>query len=718
LVKERYRFKRIPFFAFAACELKRSDQEKRKIEVKNWHIDVICSSFYSLFNSIFFEEIHMPTHQKLFDSVNDILREGNKVFVIPVFQRPYAWEDQHIQTLIDDIDTASQRKPKPFHYLSPIHVIEVEDSEQKEWKDYVDNANDDIIALNDSGFQTDTGSALKVYLVIDGQQRLTTLFSLLWGINTDRLTFDCGQKTIPRIILSPPDDHFSFRSSLGLPSKVPSISSRAQERLKICFSKSIDAKYKPFIDKGGLKLLLVELDAHYGLQAFQTQNDRGKLLTTLEKLKSLMMEYDLNINCGYVSKIHSGFGYAYYILDKSDCLVTEDDFIQLLSIIMRITSDTDCLWQSADNAYDVYFSKELKNPSQNSSTCQILDDWINTGDSIIQQIDHLDNMRTCKSNQVSCIMPHLNKREIEDDYRIVLQSLGLNIRNYAVLFKIRQKYPNIEWHEKKAKVPTNNQSVIGIINSKLNNIKADAGNNIPNFIETKISEINKMIHDLEEDDEEKGISALEVVERMQLFILDMGSSYPGGFKDYWDVAFNKSTNINETLNKWYEFATAYWTDNKARFIENLFSENLQEKIRNYVLMEYESFKFDSDIHFNKGLHIEHIFPQTPTVNPPNGYFPGQTTAFDYDKWITKIGNLVYLDASLNESIKHSLPEIKASSYVSQSHNKIVVLPEENQVQTSINIGTDFNLINDTQFFRIYLDLRIVELAIFAVKRFY
>ena len=130
----------------------------------------------------------MPTHQKLFDSVNDILREGNKVFVIPVFQRPYAWEDKHIQTLIDDIDTASQRKPKPFHYLSPIHVIEVEDSEQKEWKDYVDERNDDIMVLNKSGFQTDNGSALKVYLVIDGQQRLTTLFSLLWKMNTDRLT--------------------------------------------------------------------------------------------------------------------------------------------------------------------------------------------------------------------------------------------------------------------------------------------------------------------------------------------------------------------------------------------------------------------------------------------------------------------------------------------------------------------------------------------------
>ena len=659
----------------------------------------------------------MPTHQKLFDSVNDILREGNKVFVIPVFQRPYAWEDKHIQTLIDDIDTASQRKPKPFHYLSPIHVIEVEDSEQKEWKDYVDERNDDIMVLNKSGFQTDNGSALKVYLVIDGQQRLTTLFSLLWKMNTDRLTFACGQKILPRVILNPPDDHYAFRNNLGLPSKVPSISSRAQERLKICFSKSIDSKYKPFIDKGGLKLLLVELDAHYGLQAFQTQNDRGKLLTTLEKLKSLMMEYDLNISCGFVSKIHSVFGNAYHVLDKNDCLITEDDFIQLLSIIMRIISDTECLWQSADNAYDVYFSKELKSASQDRSTCQVLDDWINTGDSIIQQIDHLDNMRVGKSALVSCLMSHLKKRDVADDYRIVLQSLGLNIRNYAVLFKIRQKYPNIEWHEKSAKVMTNNQSVIGIINSKLNSIKEEAGSDIPDILETKMNELYKMIHDLKEYGGEKSVSALEVVERMQLFILDMGSSYPGGFKDYWNVAFNKSNDVNQTLNKWYEFATVYWTDNKARFIENLFSDNLQEKLRNYVLREYESFEFDNNIHFNKSLHIEHIFPQTPTVNPPNGYFPNHVTAFDYDKWITKIGNLVYLDGSLNESIKHSLPEIKANSYVSQSHNKIVV-PPDNQVQTSINIGKDFNHINDTQFFRIYLELRIIELAIFAAKRFY
>ena len=399
------------------------------------------------------------------------------------------------------------------------------------------------------------------------------------------------------------------------------------------------------------------------------------------------------------------------------CLVAEDDFIQLLSIIMRITSDTDCLWQSADNAYDVYFSRELKNPHKNNSTCHLLDDWINAGESIITQIDHLDAMRAGKSNQPSCIIPGSKTRDVADDYRFVFQSLGLNIRNYAVLFKIRQKYPNIEWHEKSAKITVNNQSVINIINSKLNNIKAEVGHNTPNIIETKINEIHTMLHALKGDDGEKTLSALEVVERMQLFILDMGSSYPGGFSDYWDVAFNKSTDIDQTLNKWYEFATGYWTDNKARFIENLFSENLQEKIRNYVLREYESFKADHNIHFNKELHIEHIFPQKLTVWPPGGYFPSHVTPFDYDKWITKIGNLVYLDGSLNESIKHSLPEIKAGAYVNQSHNKIVV-PHRNQVQTAIGIGKDFNQINETQFFRLYLELRSVELAIFAAKRFY
>jgi hypothetical protein len=315
------------------------------------------------------------------------------------------------------------------------------------------------------------------------------------------------------------------------------------------------------------------------------------------------------------------------------------------------------------------------------------------------------------------MMSQYKKRNVSDDYRIVLQSLGLNIRNYAVLLNFRHKYPHIELHDQIAKVMVKNQPVIEIINSKLGNIKADAGDIELGILANKIVAIQKMITELEQDIGEKPISAIEVVERMQVFITEMGSSYPGGFKDYWDVAFNKTSDPNYTINKWYEFATIYWNDNKGRFIENLFSNRLSENIRNYILREYESCFFDNNIHFNKALHVEHIFPENPTVKPPHGYFPNTATPFDYDNWISKIGNLVYLDSSLNESIKHSFPEIKANSYVNQSHNRIVVLPE-NRVQTAITLGQDFNKMTNNKLFKLYLELRIVEIAIFAARRFF
>ena len=75
----------------------------------------------------------MPTHQKSFDRIDDIPRQNNKVFVVPVFQRPYAWDATQIQQLLDDIETGSRRKPLPFHYLSPIHVVEIDSCSQQEW---------------------------------------------------------------------------------------------------------------------------------------------------------------------------------------------------------------------------------------------------------------------------------------------------------------------------------------------------------------------------------------------------------------------------------------------------------------------------------------------------------------------------------------------------------------------------------------------------------
>ena len=83
-------------------------------------------------------------------------------FNIPGYQRGYRWEKKHVKALLKDIlefDSSND----PFYCLQPLVVIK-----NKE--------------LSDGGGGT-------VYDVIDGQQRLTTLFLILHCINNSRLNY-------------------------------------------------------------------------------------------------------------------------------------------------------------------------------------------------------------------------------------------------------------------------------------------------------------------------------------------------------------------------------------------------------------------------------------------------------------------------------------------------------------------------------------------------
>ncbi len=657
----------------------------------------------------------MPTHQKSFDRVNDILKQSNKVFVVPLLQRPYAWDETQVQQLLDDIDTGSRRKPSPFHYLSPIHVVEIDSCSQNEWLQYVDQSNEDVAALNQANFRSDDGSAIRVYLIIDGQQRLTTLFNLFWNMNRAGLTLNCNGITIPRIILNPINDHYAFRKMLGLPTKSAAYVSKAQHRLIRCLSKSIDSTYWPFVTGKGFELLQVELDVHYALQAFQTQNDRGKSLVTIEKLKSLIMEYDLNLNCGVLYQTHAAFSQAYQTLDKPGCYCTEDEFIQILSVFARIPNSTDCLYQTAEAGYGDYFAPE---PKKNPNTPQLLEGWIGMTATISCQLDRIDIWLNKPSPLPSCIMPTVATRTVSEDYAAILKSLKLNIRNVAVLCKFSEIFPTEEWHSKVATVLTGNVRVVPILESRRIQAKGNSTGELPKTITDKIDELGKRIDALREP-QEREISVLEVVERMQLFTLALGSSYPGGFKNYWNAAFKEGNSIQDAIKMWYEFATAYNADNRERFIGSLFDPFLNETIKCYLLREFEFCCHGDNIHFNKSLQVEHIFPQEPTISkPPLGYFqPPIVTSVDYDAYVAILGNQMYLDGSLNSSIKRDLPPIKADAYFKQANNTIVV-PFQNRVKSAIAVGNDFNMITDSQHYRTYLDIRTLEFAVFAAERFF
>lgn len=122
-------------------------------------------------------------------TIQDIITE-NKIYVIPPYQRPYAWGDKESSQLIQDLEEAINSKQKEY-FIGSLITIEIDE---------------------DTKFE-----------VIDGQQRLTTLsiiFSVLRSMITDPAAKEDLQKRIlpvdvytkqtesPRLLLRKQDQEF------------------------------------------------------------------------------------------------------------------------------------------------------------------------------------------------------------------------------------------------------------------------------------------------------------------------------------------------------------------------------------------------------------------------------------------------------------------------------------------------------------------------------
>ena len=79
---------------------------------------------------------------------------GNMQLIVPVYQRPYSWKQQHCEQLWDDILRAGHNKKEANHFIgSIVHISNVH-----------------------------SFSGLSKMLLIDGQQRITTITLLLLAI--------------------------------------------------------------------------------------------------------------------------------------------------------------------------------------------------------------------------------------------------------------------------------------------------------------------------------------------------------------------------------------------------------------------------------------------------------------------------------------------------------------------------------------------------------
>lgn len=223
---------------------------------------------------------------------------------IPSYQRSYSWEEPQLADLIEDLRYLPEESN---HFFGNI-----------------------ILDKKDEQYQTDRGRRFDVYDVVDGQQRLTTALILLHvatqfddvvdeTVSEDNLIFPVDER--PRLMPQDQDEEF-FRDSLfgsaGLECKTPSQEhlEYAKEYFELKFE-DLPAREISERLRYDCKVNVVEIDNESeAASIFESLNDRGKPLSSLDKTKSFLMYMDdRSSNRGALeTKIKQRFGSIYHEL--------------------------------------------------------------------------------------------------------------------------------------------------------------------------------------------------------------------------------------------------------------------------------------------------------------------------------------------------------------------------------------------------------------------
>ena len=202
---------------------------------------------------------------RILDNDNVTLFDKGAHYVIPLYQRAYAWEDEEIVQLIDDINDSTGD-----YYIGSLVVAKVKGREER-------------------------------YEVVDGQQRLTTLYLLLHylvshdgsvGDDWEKLSFDCrpnSNYTLTHIEALLPDEK-------RLADDEDRLEQSIMNGLKVILQKfeTGDGIQKDaFIERlKSVILYRIEVPEHTDLNRyFEIMNTRGEQLEQHDILKAQLMGY-------------------------------------------------------------------------------------------------------------------------------------------------------------------------------------------------------------------------------------------------------------------------------------------------------------------------------------------------------------------------------------------------------------------------------------------
>jgi uncharacterized protein with ParB-like and HNH nuclease domain len=302
----------------------------------------------------------------------------NKNFIVPKYQRSYSWDSENVRDLIEDLLEAISANSK--HYIGTIVLS----------KTQINN---------------------RTYNIVDGQQRTTTLTIFINELikrleKSDRDFYnriyikDNDYKLAPQNA----DREFFYRMIEG-DSNLQAISSSQGKLLtaKRIINESLDnfRDYKKILDTiEDLQMMefIQESDGD-AIRIFQTVNDRGKVLSNMEKIKSLLIYYSNRfLNGSMDDEINNLFGEMFENFDTIKHL-SERFTINLISN-KKFTEDNILRYHFISFAMDDYDAspeyvlKWIKNKLEASkndtvSLKEFLVDYTHTLSSFFSSLDDL-----------------------------------------------------------------------------------------------------------------------------------------------------------------------------------------------------------------------------------------------------------------------------------------------------------------------------------------
>ncbi len=295
------------------------------------------------------------------EHVESLLTDG--VFDIPEYQRSYSWEELQLGELLDDMRYLPRDRT---HFFGNI-----------------------VLDKKEEPYETATGRRLNVYQVVDGQQRLTTAMIFLHvASELDSIVATSVEESNalrvpgerPRLLPQDQDqeffrDHILGNSSLSAdtPSQQRLNHAREffQERLpEIQDEVDISTLANRLLYDFQINVVEVDDDSE-AASIFESINDRGKPLSSLEKTKSFLMYMDDRASAerSLRTEINDRFGGIYrelFVLEDGHDRVDEfdEDSLQQFHWGLYDGYDSDEYFNSLDTLksrlYETYRSGEYE----------------------------------------------------------------------------------------------------------------------------------------------------------------------------------------------------------------------------------------------------------------------------------------------------------------------------------------------------------------------